>query len=80
MALVRKANTELTVPEEKVSEYLAMGYSEINSKGEVVKAPTLETVEVFKARAEKAEKEVEKLKAELKKAKAEVEKLKKAKD
>ncbi len=36
MALVVKGNTEFTIPEEKVKEYLEMGYSQIDYKGKVI--------------------------------------------
>lgn len=36
MALVKKCNAEYTVPEEKVKEYLAMGYSLIDESGKVI--------------------------------------------
>lgn len=79
MALVKRSNTELTVPEEKVAEYLSMGYSLLDSDGNVVKAPTKEDVATLKAEKAKLEAELEKTQAELKKAKAEITKLKKEK-
>jgi cell shape-determining protein MreC len=36
MALVIKGNKQLTVAPEKVKEYLSIGYSEIDEKGEVL--------------------------------------------
>lgn len=46
---VRKANGERVVPEEKVAEYLEMGYSVIDSKGNIIKRPDPKTSAEFKA-------------------------------
>lgn len=37
MALVKRENVELTIAEELVDEYLEMGYSLLNEKGEVIR-------------------------------------------
>lgn len=46
--LMKKANGERLVPDEKVAEYLEMGYSVINSDGEVLKEPAPTTPAQFR--------------------------------
>ena len=46
---VRRANGERIVPDEKVAEYLEMGYSVLDDQGNVVKRPEPKTIPEFKA-------------------------------
>lgn len=39
MVIVKKANAEYRVQDEKLDEYLAMGYSQINEHGKVIRKP-----------------------------------------
>lgn len=39
MVIVKKANAEYRVHDEKLDEYLAMGYSQINEYGKVIREP-----------------------------------------
>lgn len=48
MALMKRANREINVPEEYVEEYLEKGYSLIDSKGTVLKASNPQTIEDFR--------------------------------
>lgn len=83
MAKVLKGNKQLTVDETKVEEFLQLGYSQIDEKGEIIK-PGKATSEkelkeenaTLKAENQKSKKAIEKLKAENEKLKAELEKLK----
>ena len=52
-----KANCERLVPKEKVAEYLEMGYSALDDKGNVVKRPVANTVPGLKARVAELEAE-----------------------
>lgn len=82
MLLVKKANCERVISEEKLKEYLELGYSLIDKKGTILqkgKAQTKDDLRVAfnEATAENAalKKENEALKAENAKIKAEFEKL-----
>lgn len=46
--LMKKANGERYVPDEKVAEYLALGYSVIDSTGKVLQEPEPTTIEQFR--------------------------------
>ena len=66
-----KKNKQLQVPDEKLEEFLALGYNEIDSEGKVVsvgKATTLAAYEaennMLKAENAQLKEEIEKLKAE----------------
>ena len=50
MALMKRANREINVPENLVEEYLDKGYSLIDSHGAVLKASNPHTVEDFRDR------------------------------
>lgn len=63
MALVRLKNSELSVPDDKVAEYLEMGYAEIDANGNEVKKPVVKTVAEMEKRAIEAEAKVEELSA-----------------
>lgn len=39
MVIVKKGNAEYRVPDEKLDEYLAMGYSQIDESGKVIREP-----------------------------------------
>ena len=84
MLIVRKANCERKIPEEKLNDFLELGYSLINEKGEVIqksKANSKEDLRVAfnEAQTENSElrAEIEKLKVENDSLKAEIEALKK---
>lgn len=62
---MRKANGERLVPAEKVTEYLEMGYSVLDSRGNVVQKPKACTVPELKAQVAELEKENAALKARL---------------
>lgn len=62
---MRKANGERLVPFEKVTEYLEMGYSVLDDKGNVVQRPKASTVPELKAQVAELEKENAALKARL---------------
>ena len=75
MALVKKANTELTVPEEKIKEYLNLGYSLIDKSGKVLEKGKLQSKddlasenEELKSRVSELEKTIAKLEKQLKSA------------
>lgn len=46
---VRRANGERIIPDEKVAEYLEMGYSVLDAKDNVVKRPEPKTIPELKA-------------------------------
>lgn len=48
MAIVKRANVEMRVPEDRVQEYLEQGYSEIDSTGKVVQQCEPQTLEDYK--------------------------------
>lgn len=48
MALMKRANREINVPENLVEEYLDKGYSLIDSDGTVLKASNPQTIEDFR--------------------------------
>lgn len=76
--LVRKGNGERLIPDEKMTEFLEMGYSVINSKGEVIVEAVPSTVPQYKALVNRLQKENESLKdqiATLEKEKAALEEL-----
>ncbi|WP_195245025.1 hypothetical protein [Clostridium celatum] len=71
MKIVMKKNKQLQVPDEKLEEFLALGYNEIDSEGKIVsvgKATTLAAYEaennMLKAENAQLKEEIEKLKAE----------------
>ena len=68
MALVIKGNKQLTVAPEKVKEYLSIGYSEIDEKGEVLQVGEATDLKDIKA-------ENDTLKAKLAEYKDNIEKL-----
>lgn len=48
MALMKRANREINVPENHVEEYLDKGYSLIDSNGTVLRASNPQTIEDFR--------------------------------
>lgn len=71
MKIVMKKNKQLKIPDEKLEEFLEMGYSRIDENGEVIIAGKATTLAGYKAennflKAENVElkKEIENLKAE----------------
>lgn len=57
MKLVIRGGSERTVPDEKLEEYLNMGYSEIDSKGNIIQKGRLKGQERISAELAKAERE-----------------------
>lgn len=87
MAIVKKANRERIVPEEKVNEFLALGYSLIDNDGNVLKKGTAQTKDDFRVALKEAQIENTELHAEIVRLKeendslhAEIEALKKGSD
>lgn len=81
MPKVIKGNKELTVAEEKVEEFLQLGYNQIDYEGNIIKAGTATTLKDIKAENDTLKAELLKYKdveAENKKLKAEIKKLKEA--
>ena len=71
MKIVMKKNKQLKIPDEKLEEFLEMGYSRIDENGEVITAGKATTLAGYEAennslKAENVElkKEIENLKAE----------------
>ena len=48
MAIIKRANVEMRVPEDRVPEYLEQGYSEIDSTGKVIQQCEPQTLEDYK--------------------------------
>ena len=65
MAIVKKANRERIVPEEKVNEFLALGYSLIDNDGNVLKKGTAQTKDDFRVALKEAQIENAELHAEI---------------
>lgn len=61
--LMKKANGERYVPDEKVAEYLALGYSVIDSTGKVLQEPEPTTIEQFRKECHKLTNEITRLQA-----------------
>lgn len=61
--LMKKANGERYVPDEKVAEYLALGYSVIDSTGKVLQEPEPTTIEQFRKERHKLTNEITRLQA-----------------
>lgn len=76
MLLVRKANCERKIPEEKLNDFLELGYSLINEKGEVLQKGKANSKEDLLAAFSDAQKENSELRAEIEKLKVENDSLK----
>lgn len=64
--MVMKGNKQLRVPEERVSMYLAQGYSEVDAKtGKIIREPKQDEVKALKKEIKELEKENKALKDEL---------------
>lgn len=70
MAIVKRANVELRVPEERVKEYLEMGYSVIDSDGNVIQRCQPQTLEDYKRYARELEEQIAELQKAATKAKS----------
>ena len=77
MKIVMKKNKQLQVPDEKLEEFLALGYNEIDSEGKVVSVGKATTLAGFQAENDRLKAENTQLKEEIEKLKAENVKLKK---
>ena len=73
MAIVIKKNKELIVTDEKLQEFIDMGYTQIDEKGKVIKAGKVNTIAAYQAENTQLKEEIEKLKAENVKLKKELE-------
>lgn len=73
MAIVIKENKELIVADEKLQEFIDMGYTQIDEKGKVIKAGKVNTIAAYQAENTQLKEEIEKLKAENVKLKKELE-------
>ena len=67
---VRRANGERIIPDEKVAEYLEMGYSVLDAKGNVVKRPEPKTIPELKAALAEKDKLIAELSASVEELKA----------
>lgn len=76
--LMKKGNGERQVPEEKVAEFLALGYSVIDSEGKVLVEAEPTNLAEYKAALTKARKERDEYKAALDEALARAETAEKA--
>ena len=59
MAIVIKKNKELIVADEKLQEFIDMGYTQIDEKGKVIKAGKVNTIAAYQAENVKLKKELE---------------------
>ena len=73
MAIVIKKNKELIVADEKLQEFIDMGYTQIDEKGKVIKAGKVNTLAAYQAENTQLKEEIDKLKAENIKLKKELE-------
>ena len=73
MAIVIKKNKELIVADEKLQEFIDIGYNQIDEKGKVIKAGKVNTIAAYQAENTQLKEEIEKLKAENVKLKKELE-------
>ena len=64
MVLVVKGNTEFTIPEEKIEEYINMGYSLIDNDGTVIRTGRPKTADDFNHVISELTAEVKKLTAD----------------
>lgn len=80
MALVKRANCERCVPDDKVKEYLELGYSLIDKSGNVLEKGKAQSKEDLLVAFNEATAEIEGLKAENESLKDEIVRLKKEVD
>ena len=76
MLIVKRANCERKIPEEKLNEFLNLGYSLINEKGEVLQKGKANSKEDLLAAFNESQKENAELRTELEKLKVENDALK----
>lgn len=76
MIIVKKLNKEITIHEEQKDSYLALGYSAIDEKGNIVEAGNATEYADLKALNDSLKSENEKLSANIKKLENENKKLK----
>lgn len=77
MAQVMKGNKQLTINEDKVREFLELGYSLIDKEGNIVKAGMATSLKEIKEENATIKSEINKLKLENEKLKIENDTLKK---
>lgn len=78
MPVVMKENKQLTIAEDKINEFLELGYSLLDKEGKIIKTGQATDLKSIKAENDTLKAELTKLKAENEKLKKENEKLKKA--
>lgn len=76
MVLVKRANCECFIAEDKIPEFLALGYSVISKSGEVLQRGKATSKEDLLVEVDALTKENEELKAEVKSLYSEIEALK----
>ena len=64
-AIVLKGNTELKIAEDELSRYLAMGFSQIDEKGRIIKETTLKDKHQLEVENAELKKEIISLKEQL---------------
>lgn len=76
MVIVIKKNKQLQVADEKLEEFIEMGYTQIDENGKVIKAGKVNTIAAYKTENNLLKVENTKLKKEIENLKAENEQLK----
>lgn len=76
MKIVMKKNKQLQVPDEKLQEFLALGYNEIDAEGKVVSVGKATTLAAYETENSMLKAENAHLKEEIEKFKVENEQLK----
>lgn len=74
--VVQKGNKQLTINDDKINDYLEIGFSEVNEKGKIVQAGKATTLKDVQAENNTLKAELSKVNAENEKLKAELESLK----
>lgn len=75
MVIVKKANAEYRIPDERLDEYIAEGYSQIDKHGNIIREPEKRGEKALKEKISKLETEnadLQKQVAELKKTLKEI--------
>ncbi len=69
MAIVQKLNKMLRISDEKLEEYLEIGYNQLDENGKVIKNAKVTSIQELLKVNEKLEREIKNLKYELKQLK-----------
>lgn len=75
MAIMKKGNCEKVVDEDKVNEFIELGYSLLDEKGEVIKFGEPQSKDDFRTENKELKKQNDEYAAEIKKLKEQIEKL-----